>query len=50
MEELGAFFSRPYGAWRDTTYRHAAGTATMQKKIKDIFDPNGILNPGKLCF
>jgi FAD/FMN-containing dehydrogenase len=50
MAELGAFFSRPYGAWRDAAYRHAAGTAAMQKKIKEIFDPNGILNPGKLCF
>ena len=46
----GGFFSRPYGAWQDTAYRHADGTATMQRKLKDIFDPNKILNPGKLCF
>ena len=46
----GGFFSRPYPAWKDRAYRHAEGTAAMQRKIKDIFDPKGILNPGKLCF
>ena len=47
---MGGFFSRPYGAWKDSAYQRAAGTLTMQRKIKEIFDPNGILNPGKLCF
>jgi FAD/FMN-containing dehydrogenase len=47
---LGGFFSRPYGAWKDIAYRRAGGTINMQKKVKDIFDPNGVLNPGKLCF
>ena len=47
---MGGFFSRPYPAWKDIAYRQAAGTAGMQHKIKKLFDPNEILNPGKMCF
>jgi hypothetical protein len=50
MAETGGFFSRPYPAWKETAYRNAAGTIAVQRKIKEIFDPKGILNPGKLCF
>jgi FAD/FMN-containing dehydrogenase len=46
----GAFFSRPYGPWADMVYsRYAEGVAAL-RKLKGIFDPNHILNPGKLCF
>jgi hypothetical protein len=46
----GAFFSRPYGPWADMVYsRNPEGTASL-RKLKAIFDPNNILNPGKLCF
>ncbi|HJX13876.1 MAG TPA: FAD-binding oxidoreductase [Dehalococcoidales bacterium] len=47
---MGGFFSRPYGAWADAAYRRAPGTLAMQRKLKEIFDPHGILNPGKLGF
>jgi hypothetical protein len=50
IAEKGGFFSRPYPAWKEIAYRGANGTADMQRKIKQIFDPNNILNPGKLCF
>jgi glycolate oxidase len=50
LEQQGAFFSRPYRNWADIAYRRAIDTVEMQRKIKDIFDPNWILNPGKLCF
>ena len=46
----GAFFSRPYGPWADMVYRRDAETTAGLRKIKVIFDPNNILNPGKLCF
>lgn len=50
MVEMGAFFSRPYGAWADAAYRQHADVVNIQRKIKKIFDPKNILNPGKLCF
>lgn len=46
----GAFFSRPYGAWAEMVYNADAGAADAIRKIKHIFDPNGVMNPGKLCF
>jgi FAD/FMN-containing dehydrogenase len=52
-EELltqGAFFSRPYGIWSDMVYKRDAGTTTLLKKVKGLFDPNNVLNSGKLCF
>jgi FAD/FMN-containing dehydrogenase len=46
----GAFFSRPYGPWARVAYDRNPQVAVAQRKLKQIFDPNGILNPGKLCF
>jgi FAD/FMN-containing dehydrogenase len=46
----GAYFSRPYGTWADMVYNRDAANKQMIKTIKGIFDPNNILNPGKLCF
>jgi hypothetical protein len=50
LARLGGFFSRPYGPWADVAYRRAPDTVDIQKKVKKIFDPNAVLNPGKLCF
>jgi len=52
-EELlkqGAFFSRPYGIWAQMIYKRDVQTTRVLKKIKEIFDPNNVMNPGKLCF
>jgi FAD/FMN-containing dehydrogenase len=50
FSKKGAFFNRPYGSWVDVAYQHATDTISAQRKLKTIFDPNAILNPGKLCF
>ena len=44
------FFSRPYGSWARIAYGCEAQTVIGQRKLKEIFDPKGIMNPGKLCF
>jgi len=50
LANLGAFFSRPYGYWAKVAYSRATETAIMQRKLKKIFDPKDIMNPGQLCF
>ena len=46
----GAFFSRPYGEWSDMVYSKTPETVDALRKLKKIFDPDNVLNPGKLCF
>jgi FAD/FMN-containing dehydrogenase len=46
----GAFFSRPYGESARTIINRDAATVTLLNKLKKIFDPNNIMNPGKVCF
>jgi FAD/FMN-containing dehydrogenase len=48
--DAGAFFSRPYGAWADLAYGRDAATTAALRKLKAIFDPANVMNPGKLCF
>lgn len=46
----GAFFDRPYGKIAGLIYAMDPTGTNALKKIKNIFDPQGIFNPGKLCF
>jgi FAD/FMN-containing dehydrogenase len=50
LADGGAFFSRPYGESARMIMNRDASTVAALKKIKGIFDPNNIMNPGKLCF
>lgn len=46
----GALFTRPYGELADLVYENATGYATALRRVKKVFDPNNIMNPGTLCY
>jgi hypothetical protein len=46
----GAFFSRPYGENAGMILNKDAATVAVLHKFKKIFDPNNVMNPGKVCF
>ncbi|MCP4681062.1 MAG: FAD-binding oxidoreductase, partial [Desulfobacterales bacterium] len=48
--DMGGFFSRPHGTWTDMVYSKCPDTVRALRKLKDIFDPKGVMNPDKLCF
>ena len=48
LSRNGAFFAKPYGKWARLQYNKDAQTTIMIRRLKDIFNPNNILNPGKL--
>ena len=47
---IGAFFSRPYGENAGMVLNRDAATVAVLNKLKNIVDPNHIMNPGKICF
>jgi FAD/FMN-containing dehydrogenase len=46
----GAFFSRPYGEHAATIVNRDAASVAVLNTFKKIFDPNHVMNPGKICF
>jgi FAD/FMN-containing dehydrogenase len=46
---MGAYYSRPYGIWSRLQLNKDAQAAMTLKDLKSIFDPNNIMNPGKLA-
>jgi FAD/FMN-containing dehydrogenase len=47
LSSAGAFFSRPYGAAEPAAFARNPMNHAILKKIKTIFDPGRVLNPGK---
>ena len=50
LSRHGAFFSRPYGPIAAAVMNRDSATVDVLRRLKKIFDPNGVMNPGKLCF
>lgn len=48
--DMGGLFVNPYGAQAEMVFSRGAKWANMLKTVKQVFDPNDIMNPGKLCF
>ena len=46
----GGFFSRPYGEWTPMAYAKNPEIVPFLKHCKSMFDPDGILQPGRLGF
>ena len=46
----GAFFSRPYGVWAELVRDQCVENVAALRKVKHIFDPNNVMNPGKPFF
>jgi FAD/FMN-containing dehydrogenase len=49
LNREGAFFSTPYGPWADMAFSQDAVSKATVQKLKHMFDPSDIMNPGKLC-
>jgi len=47
---LGAFFSRPYGDLAKVITNRDGASVAVLNKLKKTFDPNNVMNPGKVCF
>nr|WP_320132682.1 FAD-binding oxidoreductase [uncultured Holophaga sp.] len=45
---MGAYYSRPHGIWARLQLNKDAQSTMTLRKIKGIFDPKGVMNPGKL--
>jgi len=46
----GAFFSRPYDRSARMIVNRDAAYVEALNRVKEILDPNRVMNPGKLCF
>jgi len=45
---MGGLFTTPYGPWADMIYSRTSTYSRVLKVVKNAYDPNNIMNPGKL--
>ena len=50
LADKGGFFSRPYGDWSEDAFTRNESIVPQLRKVKKLFDPEGVLSPGKLCY
>jgi len=50
LQGAGGFFSRPYGPWASMAYAKHLALQPYLRQTKALFDPDRILNPGRLCY
>ena len=50
LMNAGGFFSRPYGEVAPIVFDRAGNYTIALKRVKKVFDPTNIMNPGNLCF
>lgn len=48
--DMGAFFTRPCGLIANLVYDRATSYTMALRKVKQLFDPNNVMSPGRLCF
>ena len=48
LAAAGAYYSRPYGNLAGIQLNKDSRTYEIQERVRDIFDPHRIMNPGKL--
>ncbi len=48
MSKLGGYYARPYDIWSRIQLNKDAQSYSILKRLKDIYDPNNIMNTGKL--
>jgi FAD/FMN-containing dehydrogenase len=48
FSHMGAYYFRPYGIWSKLQLNKDAQSYDALRRLKGIFDPAGIMNPGKL--
>ena len=46
--KAGAIIDIPYGPLKQVIYSKVGNYLSLIKNVKDIFDPNNIMNPGKI--